>query len=76
MIIEIYVFTSICDIYDIIFFSFFSFTFAYDGSMPVSMNTLHVLITFRESVHMLIKENAGPQEIFAEIWLKFMTKNT
>lgn len=43
--------------------------------MPVSMNILGVLITFRESVHMLIKENAGPQEIFAEIWLKFMTKN-
>lgn len=57
------------------FFSFFSFTFVYDGSMPVSMNILRVLITFRESVHMLMKENAGRQEIFAEIWLKFMTKN-
>lgn len=37
-------------------FSFSSFTFAYDGSMPVSMNILRVLITFRESVHMLKKK--------------------
>lgn len=37
--------------------------------MQVSMTILRLLITINESVriHVLIKENAGLQEIFAEI---------
>lgn len=35
--------------------------------MQVSMTILHLLITINESVHVLIKETAGLQEIFAEI---------
>lgn len=35
--------------------------------MQVSVTILRLLITINESVHVLIKENAGLQEIFAEI---------